>query len=112
MQSAGGWPRKVKRRDGRLVTFDVTRIESAVARAAREAAHTEPQLPASVAAAVADAIALRGLTEPVTVEEIQDLSRPSSTPPACQTSLVPTSSTGNVVPSYAPRKRLSASATS
>ena len=51
----------------------MTRIESAVARAAREVAHTEPRLPASVAAAVADAIALRGLTEPVTVEEIQDL---------------------------------------
>ena len=55
VQSAGGWPRKVKRRDGWLVTFDVTRIESAVARAAREVAHTEPRLPASVAAAVADA---------------------------------------------------------
>jgi len=53
--------------------FDVTRIESAVARAAREVAHTEPRLPASVAAAVADAIALPGLTEPVTVEEIHDL---------------------------------------
>ena len=47
------------RRDGRLVTFDVTRIESAVARAAREVGHAEPQVPASVAAAVADAIALR-----------------------------------------------------
>jgi ribonucleoside-diphosphate reductase alpha chain len=48
MQSAGGWPGKVKRRDGRLVTFDVTRIESAVARAAREVGHAEPQLPASL----------------------------------------------------------------
>jgi hypothetical protein len=31
------WPTQVRRRDGTLVTFDVTRIEAAVALAAREA---------------------------------------------------------------------------
>ena len=63
------WPSKVRRRDQTLVPFDITRIEAAVARAAREvASFDDPDMPATVATAVADALA----SEVTSVEEIQD----------------------------------------
>ena len=70
MKSAttAGWPAKVRRRDGTLVAFDVTRIEAAVARAAREVAYDDPDMPVTVARAVADALGPRIAP----VEEIQD----------------------------------------
>jgi ribonucleoside-diphosphate reductase alpha chain len=64
-----GWPAKVKRRDGTLVPFDVTRIEAAITRAAREVACNDPDMPAIVAGAVADALGSRVAS----VEEIQNL---------------------------------------
>jgi ribonucleoside-diphosphate reductase alpha chain len=71
MKSAAmaGWPAKVRRRDGTLVSFDVTRIEAAVARAAREVAYDDPDMPVTVARAVADALG-PGVAP---VETIQDL---------------------------------------
>lgn len=48
--------------------FDVTRIEAAVARAAREVAYDDPDMPVTVARAVADALGPRVAP----VEEIQD----------------------------------------
>lgn len=63
-----GWPTQVRRRDGRLVPFDVTRIETAVARAAREVAYDDPDMPVTVARAVADALGPRIAA----VEQIQD----------------------------------------
>jgi len=64
-----GWPAKVRRRDGTLVSFDVARIEAAVARAAREVANDDPDMPVTVARAVADALGHRVAP----VERIQDL---------------------------------------
>ena len=64
-----GWPAKVRRRDGTLVPFDVKRIEAAVGRAAREVAVDDPDMPATVARAVADALGPRLAP----VEEIQNL---------------------------------------
>jgi ribonucleoside-diphosphate reductase alpha chain len=52
-----------------LVPFDVRRIEGAVARAAREVAYDDPDMPVVVARAVADALGRRVAP----VEEIQDL---------------------------------------
>ena len=49
--------------------FDVTRIEAAVARAAREVAYDDPDMPGTVARAVADALG----PKIAPVEEIQDL---------------------------------------
>ncbi len=49
--------------------FDVTRIEAAVARAAREVAYDDPDMPGTVAGAVADALGPRIAP----VEKIQDL---------------------------------------
>ena len=71
MKSAAtaGWPAKVRRRDGTLVPFDVARIEAAVARAAREVANDDPDMPVTVARAVADALGHRVAP----VERIQDL---------------------------------------
>ena len=71
MKSAttAGWPAKVRRRDGTLVPFDVTRIEAAVARAAREVAYDDPDMPGIVARAVADALRAQASRR---VEEIQD----------------------------------------
>lgn len=63
-----GWPAKVQRRDGTLVPFDVTRIEAAVARAAREVACDDPDVPVTVARAVAEALG-PGIAP---VEKIQD----------------------------------------
>ena len=70
MKSAttAGWPAKVRRRDGTLVPFDIARIEAAVARAAREVAYDDPDMPVTVARAVADALGPRIAP----VEEIQD----------------------------------------
>ena len=70
MKSAvtAGWPAKVRRRDGTPVPFDITRIEAAVARAAREVAYGDPDMPGTVARAVADALG-PGVAP---VEEIQD----------------------------------------
>ncbi|MCV7124750.1 hypothetical protein H7H53_17170, partial [Mycobacterium lacus] len=39
------WPASVRRRDGRLVPFEVARIEAAVARAARETGHPRDRAP-------------------------------------------------------------------
>ena len=71
MKSAmtAGWPTKVRRRDGTLVPFDVARIEAAVARAAREVAYDDPDMPVTVARSVADSLGHRIAP----VEEIQDL---------------------------------------
>ena len=62
------WPAKVRRRDGTLAPFDVTRIEAAVARAAREVAYEDPDMPDTVARAVANALGHRAAP----VEEIQN----------------------------------------
>lgn len=70
---AGGRPVSVRRRDGRPVPFDVSRIETAIARAAHEAGDRDPATPHAVAAAVADALARRPRGGIPTVEEIQDL---------------------------------------
>ncbi|WP_234815220.1 adenosylcobalamin-dependent ribonucleoside-diphosphate reductase [Mycolicibacterium duvalii] len=67
--SKRGWPAQVRRRDGTLVPFDVGRIESAVSRAAREVTCEDADMPAIVAAAVADALG-PGVAA---VERIQDL---------------------------------------
>jgi ribonucleoside-diphosphate reductase alpha chain len=70
MKSAAmaGWPAKVQRRDGTLVPFDITRIETAIARAAREVAYDDTDMPGTVARAVADALG----TRIAPVEEVQD----------------------------------------
>ena len=70
MKSAttAGWPAKVRRRDGTLVSFDIARIETAVARAAREVAYDDSDMPVTVARAVANALGPRI----VPVEEIQN----------------------------------------
>ena len=64
-----GWPAKVRRRDGTLVPFDIARIETAIKRAAREVACDDPDMPGTVASAVAAALGLRVAP----VEEIQNL---------------------------------------
>lgn len=53
MKSAttAGWPAKVRRQDGTLVLFDIGRIEAAVARAAREGAYDDLDMPVTVARA-------------------------------------------------------------
>lgn len=66
--AAPRWPAKVQRRDGTVVPFDVTRIEAAVARAAREVANDDPDIPVVVAGSVADALG-PGVAQ---VEKIQD----------------------------------------
>lgn len=63
----------MRRRDGRLAPFDPARIEAAIARAAREAGHWDPAVPATLARSVADALARRPGGGAPTVEEIQDL---------------------------------------
>ncbi len=70
MKSAAmaGWPTTVRRRDGTLMVFDVARIEAAVGRAAREVAYNDPDMPGTVARAVADALGPRVAS----VEEVQD----------------------------------------
>ena len=70
---AAEWPASVRRRDGRLVPFDLTRIEVAVARAAREVGHRDPGAPGVLARSVADALARRPRGAVPTVEQIQDL---------------------------------------
>ena len=67
------WPTSVRRRDGRVVPFDLARIEVAVARAAHEAGHRDPGAPRVLARSVADALGRRRPGEVATVEEIQDL---------------------------------------
>ncbi len=62
------WPTKVRHRDGALAPFDITRIENAIARAAREVSCDDLDMPVAVAQAVADALGPR--TAPV--ETIQD----------------------------------------
>jgi len=70
------WPASVRRRDGRLVPFDPARIETAIAAAAREAGHPDPDVPGVLARSVADALARDYRRRPrggiPTVEEIQD----------------------------------------
>ncbi|ETW21294.1 adenosylcobalamin-dependent ribonucleoside-diphosphate reductase [Mycobacterium gastri] len=65
---AARWPAQVRRRDGTLVPFDIARIEAAVVRAAREVAYDDPDMPATVARAVADTLGPRIAS----VERIQD----------------------------------------
>ncbi|MDI3314075.1 MAG: adenosylcobalamin-dependent ribonucleoside-diphosphate reductase [Mycobacterium sp.] len=72
-QHTAAWPTKVRRRDGRVVAFDLSRIEAAVTRAAREAGRADPGLAPTVAKAVADTLARRPQGPPITVEDIQDL---------------------------------------
>lgn len=62
------WPEKVRHRDATLAPFDVTRIEAAVARAAREVGFDDPDMPVTVARAVADALG----PGTARVEKIQD----------------------------------------
>src|SRR5271166_4935597 len=66
--SMAGWPAKVRRRDATLVPFDVRRIEAAVARAGREVGCDDPDMPAALARAVADALGPRIAP----IEQIQD----------------------------------------
>ena len=63
-----GWPAKVRRRDEALVPFDIARIEAAITRAAREVAYNDPDMPATVACTVANALGPRVAS----VEEIQN----------------------------------------
>ncbi|KZS56675.1 ribonucleoside-diphosphate reductase [Mycobacterium kansasii] len=53
------WPAQVRRRDATLVPFDIARIEAAVSRAAREVAYDDPDMPATIARAVADTLGPR-----------------------------------------------------
>ncbi|KZS70371.1 ribonucleoside-diphosphate reductase [Mycobacterium kansasii] len=53
------WPAQVRRRDATLVPFDIARIEAAVAGAAREVAYDDPDMPATIARAVADTLGPR-----------------------------------------------------
>ncbi|AFM15812.1 ribonucleoside-diphosphate reductase class II [Mycolicibacterium chubuense NBB4] len=62
------WPTHVRRRDGTCVPFDIGRIENAVSRAAREVGCEDPDMPATVARAVADALG----PDVADVERIQD----------------------------------------
>jgi ribonucleoside-diphosphate reductase alpha chain len=55
------------------VAFDLTRIEAAVTRAAREAGHTDPSLATTVAKAVANQLARRQRGRVPTIEAIQGL---------------------------------------
>ena len=66
------WPAQVRRRDGLLVAFDVTRIEDAVVRAAREVGRVDARLAAGLAAEVAGELGSRFVGRPATVEQIQD----------------------------------------
>jgi ribonucleoside-diphosphate reductase alpha chain len=66
------WPAQVRRRDGHLVAFDVTRIENAVARAAREVGRDDPGLAAGLAADVAGELGSRFGGRPATIEQVQD----------------------------------------
>ncbi|HTM84595.1 MAG TPA: ATP cone domain-containing protein, partial [Mycobacterium sp.] len=62
---------QVRRRDGRLVAFDRSRIESAVTRAANETGNHDPAVAARVADAVVATVSRR--RRPPTVEQIQNL---------------------------------------
>lgn len=64
---------KVRRRDGRVVAFDITKIEAAIAAAAREVGRADPGLPTIVAQSVAAALACPPYGAIVDVETIQDL---------------------------------------
>jgi ribonucleoside-diphosphate reductase alpha chain len=66
------WPAHIRRRDGHLVDFDVTSVEDAVTRAAREVNRDVPRLAADLAAAVASELGTRCAGRPPAVEEIQD----------------------------------------
>ena len=70
---ANRWPATVRARDGRLVAFDIARIEDAVMRAAREARRPAPRLATIVAKAVANELAHRPRERAPTVEMIQDV---------------------------------------
>ena len=63
----------VRRRDGRLAPFDLTRIETAIARAARETGQPDPDLATTAAKAVAATLGRRFRGDVVDVEQIQDL---------------------------------------
>ncbi len=63
---------RVRRRDGDTVAFDLSFIERAIARAAREAGRQDPHLATTLAKAVAAALALPRRGEVVDVETIQD----------------------------------------
>ncbi len=66
-------PKQVRTRDGRVVAFDRSRIEAAVARATREVGRPDPELAARVADVVSAQLLERFGTRPPGVEDIQDL---------------------------------------
>jgi ribonucleoside-diphosphate reductase alpha chain len=68
----GRAPRRVRRRDGTVVSFDPARIEAAITRAAAEAGHRDPALAAGVAAEVSAGLAARFGDRPPEVEDVQD----------------------------------------
>ncbi len=74
------WLASVRRRDGRLLPFDLSRIECAVARAAREPGHRDPDAPGAVAKSVGAAVARRPRGEVATVEGIRDLAEAQLAP--------------------------------
>jgi len=71
-RAGGRTPTHVRRRDGQRVPFDAGRIEWAVRRAAAEAGERDPDLPATVAGAVAEALASGRPGRVPDVEEVQD----------------------------------------
>ena len=68
----GRAPRRVRRRDGTVVSFDPARIEAAITRAATEAGHQDPAVAATMAAEVSAGLAARFRDRPPGVEDVQD----------------------------------------
>ena len=65
-------PRRVRRRDGAVVSFDPARLEAAITRAAAEAGRRDPALAVRVAAEVSAGLAARFGDRPPGVEDVQD----------------------------------------
>ncbi len=65
-------PRRVRRRDGAVVSYDPSRIEAAVSRAARETGHRDPALAGAVAAGVGAGLAAEFGRRAPGVEDVQD----------------------------------------
>lgn len=70
MRSAG--PRRIRKRDGAVVGFEPEKIRAAVAAAAREVGHTEPELAPRVTSDVCARLSHTFGTEAPGVEEVQD----------------------------------------
>lgn len=88
--------------------FDIARIEAAVTRAAREVACDDPDMPGTVAKAVADALG-RGIAP---VEDIQDCVEARLGEAGLDDVAVFTSSTGSGAPSCGRLRPCSACGTS